>query len=424
MSATLTRNAVEASWRELAAWRSPFQSPAWYEAAGFSPGVTLIGAGDRGDGPAALVPVWEAGEPAHYYHAPRCVLFGEREERLVPDGESLHSLRAADWGASLVTVSPFGYRGGAIAAPGQPPAVFEELSLALVAHARHRRARVLLSHFLFEDEDSPWIRALVEAGGLPLVLGAQAVLPVSWSSLDEYLSRLRQGHRSLQERQERGAPGLAWTAHDEVGTGPGQGRLARLLRERLLQHDRVAAPLSLLEAIVEGASMPRVLFSVGPAGAPARSGLAALVQGTTLYPKFVAAARPDHDYFPLVFARVVEYAIARGYRLVDYGGGSHQAKLARGCRLRFALGVVFFFDPGLKAAAAPAARRLSRAKLDDFRALAQRWHPQKLAPTVPAIVPGLDRLEGSHGVESIESGVKDPTATIGSRQSLFQRSGR
>ncbi|TMD15804.1 MAG: hypothetical protein E6J00_01975 [Chloroflexi bacterium] len=397
MSATLARATVDATWRGLTSWPTPFQSPAWYQAAGFASSVIPVSAGDQGGSPAALVPVWEVREPAHYYHAPRSVLFGEREERLASDGAGLRSLRAADWGASLVTVSPFGYRGGAIAAVEQPPGVFRELALALVGHARRRGARVLLSHFLFEDEDGRWIRALVEVGGIPLVLGAQAVLPVSWSSVDEYLSRLHQGHRSLRERQERGDPGLAWTAHDHPGPGPGQGGLASLLRERLLRHDQAAAPLSLLEAIVEGASMPRVLFSVGELGAPARSGLAALVQGTTLYPKFVAAARADHDYFPLVFARVVEYAIAKGYRMVDYGGGSHQAKLARGCGLRFALGVVFFFDSRLLAVAAPAARQLSRAKVEDFRALARRWHPQEVAPAMPAVLQGLDRTEESTG---------------------------
>ncbi|MGI8666651.1 MAG: peptidogalycan biosysnthesis protein, partial [Jatrophihabitans sp.] len=271
--------------------------------------------------------------------------------------------------------------------PPPPPPSFGELADQLLELAERHDVGCVLSHYLFEDRDAAWIDALVARGGVPLVLGADCHLELSWTSTEDYLAGFGSSRRAVR-RAHAGMhrSGLARLARRAAGTGPGERAAAALFGEYTATFDpQHGPPASLLGAVAEGRELDRVLFSVADNGGDARSVMAALVHGDVLYPKFFGTSRPRRDYFALAYCQLIEYAIAEGYRRIEFGGGTHQAKLFRGGRLRFALGVLFVRDRALRGAALAAGHQLSAAKISHFQTLAERWQIDHRAPPAPAI---------------------------------------
>lgn len=373
--------------RDLLSWKArpaaPYQARAWYAAAGMLGRVTVL---ETGTGSAAVtLPVWRVEEGAHYYHVPRELLCGHREEPFLRSADPA-GLRALHWGQALVTVSPYGYHGGPSYGTDPGPGTFAELADRMLDLAAEWDVSVVLSHYLFEDRDMAWITALAERGGVPLVLGADCGMDLVWSSVGEYLARLGSSRRSVRKAHARICQSaLEWTVHHGPGTGPGQGAAARLFADYTARFDHAnPPPWSLVEAVADGRSVDRVLMSVAEPGGEARSIMAALIKDGVLYPKFFGTVQPRADYFDLAFCRLIEYALAGGYRRIEFGGGTHQAKLLRGARLRYALGVLFVRDLALRGPALAAARQISSAKLRHFGELAARWQVDHQIPSPPA----------------------------------------
>jgi hypothetical protein len=369
---------------------SPFQSRDWLRAAGALEHVRPL-ASDRGE---AAVWAWVP-DPAtrvgrHYYHRPRSLLAGVREEPLLgargPEARrALVRARSVDWGAAAVTVSPYGYRGGPHGGATRARPALGALADQLLAHARDRGATHVLSHYLTEEDDSAWIEALADRGGIPLMLGADAVLDVSWEHMDEYHEWLGRSRRSLRGRAARGEPDVTWSVRTDRGLAPDQRDVPLLLERQAARFDPAGhPPAALLRAVATGDPFPRVLLTAAEPGAPPRSALAAIDRAGVIHPKFFGTAKPRADYFPIVYTRLIAHAIEHGHRRIEYGGGSHRAKLFRGARLRPLLGVLCVFDARLRDRLLPLAGSLSDAKLAYFSALAERWHTDHLPIAVPA----------------------------------------
>jgi hypothetical protein len=340
------------------------------------------------------VDVWLA-DPAtrlgqHYFHSPRSMFTGTREEPLFESAdpsarEALGRARAADWGTAAVTVSPYGYRGGPRTGANVSHSAFGSLADELLAFARERGASHVLSHYLIEEENDAWIRALAERGGSPVVMGADAVLDIRWGHMDEYHAWLGTSRRSLHGRAARGEPDIEWSTRSEPGLAQRQLAVPELLERHAAQFDPVGhPPARLLRAVAGGESFPRILLTAAEHGAAPRSALAAIDYNGALYPKFFGAAKPRTDYFPLVYTHLIAYAIANGRSRIEYGGGSHRAKLFRGARLRPLLGVLFVLDSRLRDRVLPLVGLLSAAKLEHFSALAERWHIDHLPLDTPS----------------------------------------
>lgn len=371
------------AWNALA--HTPYQDPEWYRAAGMLDEVTLLSAGS-GPGTAVL-PVWRVDEDAHYYHVPRNMLCGQREEAFLAAGPvDAARLRERPWGPALVTVSPYGYHGGPVCGPTPDPGALARLADELLDLADEQNVACVLSHFLFEDRDSAWIEALAERGGTPIVLGADCGMDISWPSVRAYLDTFGPGRRSVRRAHARLHRGdLDWTIQRGPGPGPGQDAATELFGEFVARFDETHPPPGgLLRAVADGSAIERILISVAERGRPARSIMAVLARGGVLYPKFFGTLHPRTDYFSLAYCWLIDYAITRGWRRIEFGGGTHQAKLLRGARLRYALGVLFVNDPALRAPALAAARQLSGAKLGHFGALAATWQLDHRAPPPPA----------------------------------------
>jgi hypothetical protein len=373
------------AWNALA--HTPYQDAEWYRAAGVLDKVTLLSAGS-GSG-TAFLPVWRVNEDAHYYHVPRNMLCGHREEAYLAAGPvDAASVRERPWGHALVTVSPYGYHGGPVCGPSPDPGALASLADQMLNLADEQNVSCVLSHFLFEDPDSAWIEALAERGGTPIVLGADCGMDVNWPSVRAYLDTFGPGRRSVRRAHVRmHRSNVGWTIQRGPGPGPGQDRAAELFGQFVVRFDEVDPPPDgLLQAVADGSGIERILVSVAEPGQPARSIMAVLARGGVLYPKFFGTLQPRTDYFSLAYCWLIEYAITQGWRRIEFGGGTHQAKLLRGARLRYALGVLFVNDDALRAPALAAARALSDAKLGHFDALATTWQLDHRAPVPPAAV--------------------------------------
>lgn len=386
MTAPTHLGAATSMWSTLCP--TPYHDPCWYRSAGRLDDMTVLNAG-QGEATAVL-PVWRVDEDDHYYHVPRNILCGYREDAFLASGSMVGAaLRAMPpWGPALVTMSPYGYVGGPSYGPATTPDTLRHLADALLGTAAEQRVGMVMSHFLFEERDAAWIDALVARGGLPIVIGADCVIDIRWSSMSEYLNTLGPGRRSVGRLYSRlRRSDLVWTNRREPGPAPGQEAAATLFAEHVAQFDgERPPPSSLLAAVANGSTLDRVLMSVAEPGRSARSIMAALVHRGALYPKFFGTVKPRTDYFTLAFARLVEYAIASGFTRIEYGGGTHEAKLLRGARLRYAVGVLFVLDPALRQASVAAARQISAAKLEHFGALAERWQFDHVRPSPPAAV--------------------------------------
>lgn len=391
------RAAVQSDrWAEFARHRSPVQWPQWYEAAGWMSRIDVL----TDSAARTIVPVWTTSNVEHYYHSPVALLTGHREQPFLADVPvALGVAREAMQCPAIVTASPYGYRGGALTGGGfgdqserGERAGLAELAETLVAHARSRGAGLVLSHYLF-DEDEPWLRALVAAGGVPLVMGADAVLDVAWDSLQGYHAWLGSSRRSYRGRSLPDPSELIYEVRASPGPWSGQRGVAELLRRHTTRFEPLAPPpADLFDTIVGGRTLPRLVFSLREPGHAARSTLVVLRRDDVLYAKFFGAAAPRMDYFPLVYTRLIGYATEHGFRRIEYGGGSHQAKLLRGARLRLAYGVLLILDERLRKPVQSLASLLSKRKLAHFTELARRWQidhrpPTPLDLTIPASQP-------------------------------------
>jgi hypothetical protein len=360
--------------------RSPYQTADWYGLAGWTARIRHLGPRD---------PVWllERDGAAHYFHDPIELITGRLEDRFTHDIDVQAVRRATEGRKILLTISPYGYRGG-LSDPGVIP--------EMLAYAEREGAALVVSHYLFDDYDDAWLAALTAAGGLKLVMGADAVLDVEWGSLAEYRRWLGSSRRS--QRHGPGVPdeaNLVWETREDPGLPPGD--VIDLLARSAARFDPAAPPPdTLLREAAQGKTLPRTLLTVAEPGRPPRSAAVVLRSpdgspdgspGGALYAKFFGSRRPRADYIPLAYPRLIGYAIERGFRRIEYGGASHHAKLLRGARLRPAWGVLFVLDEALRRVVIPAARLVGARKLGYFSALARTWQVASL-PVHPAFEGG------------------------------------
>ena len=79
-----------------------------------------------------------------------------------------------------------------------------------------------------------------------------------------------------------------------------------------------------------------------------RSALLVLKKGNSFYPKFFGNTGVRNDYFFLTYNWLIKLAIKQNIQRIEYGGGSHKAKLLRGAILRLLKGTILVFDPNLE----------------------------------------------------------------------------
>lgn len=376
-----------ADWERLAGARSVFQALAWYRRAPAIGALRLFVAREGGR-VRALLPAYVLREPGHYYHTPRELFCGFRERALLAGQPAAAALleraAAARWFPALVSVSPYGYRGGLIADPDCPAAGAAILRGA-TALCRREGIAVAAYHYLNRDDDRGWLEALAADGARIVLTGADCNLDVGWSSLEEYFRSLGE-HRGRRVRAEHRAAlrrtDVVWRRHVLAPGGPPPEpqlarRAGRLFALGAARHaDDHPAP-AFNEALVGSWPGTRFLLAGERADGCLRSALLVLAADGTLYPKLFGAAERGGDYFFLTFSRLVQYAIGERFTRIEFGGGSHQAKLLRGARLRRLFAALYVFDRALDAALNDFAPLYEAAKSAYFADLTARYQTDR-----------------------------------------------
>jgi predicted N-acyltransferase len=282
-------------------------------------------------------------------------------------------------------MSPYGYRGGILSDPDADPYQLSQFLKSVLAFCADEGARVVSFHYLVEHEDAPLLAALLEQGGTPAILGASCRLGLPWATTEEYFAWLGSSRRSIRSdyRQADRAPGIAWTVTHPGGLESCDAALmAGLFEEALRRHGDDSPPAALLRDCASGVAGQSVFFMARDQSG-IRSALACLHQDDVLYPKFFGSNTGRGHYFPLSYWRTLQYALERGLRAIDFGGGATRAKLWRGASLYWDLGVFFFLDRDLGHLAEPATRIMSAANHSYFTELALRWARDHAAPALP-----------------------------------------
>lgn len=379
-------NAID--WSAATAGRSVFQQPAWYRYAP-SPGRQILLAARRAGRVVAALPVFVVERPAHYYHSPRDLICGSREQSLLHerglDADLLVAAHARDacWWPAAVTVSPFGYRGGLI---GKDPEAYAALAAAADDVCRENKVRILAHFYLNEDDDEPWLRHLEAAGFAIGVVGADCNLDIAWTNLDGYFKDMHARGRRIRAADRR-LPGQDRSRYVENSGLPWRGPLTNAVLDLFSARQRAHGhqpPRRFFRRLTSGwPGLVSLGMQLDADGRP-QAALLSLRDGDTIYPKFFGAAGANGDYFALTFPRLIENAIARGVRRIEYGGGSHKAKLMRGARLRFLLGAFRAYDDELAGWLERVLPAIHAAKVAAFTELGERFQIDHRPPPLPA----------------------------------------
>jgi len=382
-------------WEQLAAPRSPYQDLAWYENAPLPGRLRLITAWADGE-LRAILPLFIITGPSHYYHSPRELFCGFREQALLESyggkDRSLEEVLAARWFPAAISISPYGYRGGVITNERTATAaLFAAVTKAADELCRTEGVQLATYHYLNEDDDRDWLRSLARSGAQLVLSGADCNLPIIWSSIDDYFCALGpRGRRVRAEFRRSCRPGsgiasYAWEGAGGVLTEKMVGVVGGLFATSARRHGEARPPMDLYDAVLRSWPGRRVLLTAAQLNEAPRSALLAFVKGKTLFPKFFGTETTRHDYFQLTFARLLNWAITARSTRIEYGGGSHKAKLLRGAQLRWLFAALQVYDDDLRARLHNFLPRYESIKKEHFTNLALRYQRDHTPPPQPLI---------------------------------------
>jgi len=256
---------------------------------------------------------------------------------------------------TLLCVAPYGYisaicyRSGLTANESQKITNF--IINALNDLASTCGAKCIAFLYVPEQED-PFLReTLLEHNYLPMLLNANAVLPVEWKSFDEYLmTRTKKRRWTIRDDMRKFQSQGLTIRYDDVSALTEQFAPLQLNMQRKYGHrsDLLWAIRGYEQIKQNLASWARV-FTVYKDTQPLAFAL--FYEKDGIY--YCKQAGFDYEqlgnsscYFNLVFYEPIRQAIARGIRSIHYGLESYETKLSRGCYLQKLWGY-FSFPQGI-----------------------------------------------------------------------------
>lgn len=347
------------TWTEIASGRSVFQQKYWFNAVPHPGKLTLIGAWFQNK-LAVILPVFIVEKPGHYYHNPPDILEQHKE----------------NWYPCAVTVSPFGYRGGIICKHPEeiPSDVYDMIINEARLFFRTRNVRMAAFYYLNKNDDGIWMEALHSAGIGTHVVGADCNLELKWDSMDDFFQSLG-AHRKSRVRAEfrKLSAGSQWKKRtkwekNDVGV---IDAVAELFASTQRKHHHETDG-NWHRSFLQELSEDRFLLTVESEG-NIRSALLVFRKGNVLCPKFYGDKNVKGDYFLLCYYLLIQEAIQSGVKRIEFGGGSHKAKLLRGASLRPLYMGIEVFDQKLAGMLESYLPLYEKAKKDYFSVIRDRY---------------------------------------------------
>lgn len=267
-----------------------------------------------------------------------------------PFGQFFHRSGAAfdrdDWSPAYIVGSRAAYSCEFLVDPmTQPSQQHDVLRLLLDAAATHAGevGAASLSALYLNPRGMAQLREVLDGDQSFYVAGANCVLDVRWSSMDEYVRSMGR-HRGGNIRREM-------RIFDEQGYSIVEGRLSDwvdVAADLLAQLERryghaasAAAEAAELRAIAACADDHSHVLAIRDGADVVGVMLLFLWEGV-VYGRSAgfnyAATKKAYEYFNLYY-EAIRLAIRHGYRRLDLGMATYRAKLARGARLEPLWGV-------------------------------------------------------------------------------------
>ncbi|GHH88766.1 hypothetical protein GCM10018793_69710 [Streptomyces sulfonofaciens] len=279
------------------------------------------------------------GDALPFFH-PRRIVADLRDESLLEhltaDERAPAAAVAERLEAALVTcalsTSPFGFTHN-FSATGGKPAI---LRLVRELGALREEWGADCSAVLYVEERDRDLRAALDEEGYTAVhIGANCVLPIAWDSFDGYLATLSRRRGVLKERRHFTEAGFT------VGIEPAEANLDEIARLQARLQEKYGRPydfegeravfVSVLENLGEYAHL-----LVGRKDGELLAFALFLEKDGIIHVKMAArdterTAPESFAHFNLGYYEMIEEALRRGAREINYGPEGYATKLRRGC---------------------------------------------------------------------------------------------
>lgn len=324
---------------------------------------------DSGSRPLAAIPCYLITDQNTYlfFNVPRLLLDqgsveqaclflpGEQGERLVQVASSLQRYQNQLY-PTLICVAPYGYisavcyRLGLTAEENQ--AVIGQILTALDELAAYYSARCISFMYVPEQSDPYLPDMLIRSGYHPMLLDADCQLLVTWQSFEEYLATRTRGRRRTIRLDMRtfSESGLSIRLEDASALTERLASLQINLQHKYGHGSTLNRAMKGYERIKQYLGPWVRVFVAYKETEPLGFALAYEMNGVYYFKQagfdYEKLGDSSCCYFNIVFYEPIRQAITKGIRHIQYGMGSYQAKLGRGCQLHNLWG--YFLFPGEK----------------------------------------------------------------------------
>lgn len=258
---------------------------------------------------------------------------------------------------TLICVAPYGYISAICYRSGLTADEIQKI-MNFIVNALHNLAttcgaKSIAFLYVSEQEDPFLPETLLAHDYLPMLLNANAVLPVEWKSFDEYLMTRTNNRRNTIRDDIRKFQSQGLTIrHQDVSALTEQLALLQMNMQRKYGHrSDLLWTIRGYEQIKQNLGRWARVFTVYKDTQPLAFALFYEKDGTY----YCKQAGFDYEqlgnsscYFNLVFYEPIRQAIARGIGSIHYGLESYETKLSRGCYLQKLWGY-FSFPQGIPA---------------------------------------------------------------------------
>jgi predicted N-acyltransferase len=339
----------------------------------------------RGEGELALLPGYLLERPGHPDLDPRTYL-GWRPvsgEAVCCDSASfgtdqqsglVDQLDPDQFFPALLLGSPTGYKTEIVHSFWQAD-LAQRLLEAAVEQARREGVQTIYAPWVADHASGAAIaRALEKAGAVPSFWAFEDYFPLDHGSYQAHLATMKSARRYRHRKDLEAADALGLTVRP-LQDGELDRHLGRIGQLSAGNRHKYGVDVTAEEAPAVIGELRRAGVGVLVTGALLDGELVGccvtFVKGDRVYAKYSGVAEDllgarSGAYFTVVLHAVIDAAYRRGYKGVEFGVGSHQAKVLRGCASRTVTSYTLPTDPAMTPLVQQAAQASGQRRSTDF----------------------------------------------------------